>query len=63
MEAVGVSGCAPLVQAQPRTGVFARMMVGLASEGGEDKVVMIDATYLTETTALHLKPSPPDRGM
>jgi hypothetical protein len=39
------------------------MMVGLASEGGEDKVVMIDATYLTETTALHLKPSPPDRGM
>jgi transposase len=27
-------------------GVFARMMVGLASEGGEDKVVMIDATYL-----------------
>ena len=27
-------------------GVFARMMVGLGSEGGEDKVVMIDATYL-----------------
>lgn len=27
-------------------GVFARMMVGLASAGGEEKVVMIDATYL-----------------
>jgi transposase len=27
-------------------GVFARMMVGLASEGSEEKVVMIDATYL-----------------
>ena len=26
--------------------VFARMMEGLASEGGEEKVVMIDATYL-----------------
>lgn len=27
-------------------GVFARMMERLASEGGEEKVVMIDATYL-----------------
>jgi transposase len=27
-------------------GVFARMMEGLASEGGEEKVIMIDATYL-----------------
>ncbi|GAA0307060.1 hypothetical protein GCM10008966_29540 [Rhodovulum strictum] len=27
-------------------GVFARMMEGLASKGGEEKVVMIDATYL-----------------
>ncbi|WP_235932979.1 IS5 family transposase [Paragemmobacter ruber] len=27
-------------------GVFARMMEGLASEGGGEKVVMIDATYL-----------------
>jgi transposase len=27
-------------------GVFARIMEGLASEGGEEKVVMIDATYL-----------------
>jgi transposase len=27
-------------------GVFARMMEGLTSEGGEEKVVMIDATYL-----------------
>jgi transposase len=27
-------------------GVFARMMEGLASDGGEEKVVMIDATYL-----------------
>jgi hypothetical protein len=27
-------------------GVFARMMVGLASEGGQEKAVMIDATYL-----------------
>jgi transposase len=27
-------------------GVFARMMEGLASEGGQEKVVMIDATYL-----------------
>lgn len=26
-------------------GVFARMMEGLASEGGQEKVVMIDATY------------------
>jgi hypothetical protein len=25
-------------------GVFARMMEGLASEGGEEKIVMIDAT-------------------
>ena len=29
-----------------RMGVFARIMEGLASEGGEEKVVMIDATYL-----------------
>jgi transposase len=27
-------------------GVFARMMEGLAAEGSEEKVVMIDATYL-----------------
>ena len=27
-------------------GVFARMMEGLATEGGEVRVVMIDATYL-----------------
>jgi transposase len=27
-------------------GVFARMMEGLATEGSEEKVVMIDATYL-----------------
>ncbi len=27
-------------------GVFARMMEGLASQGGQKKVVMIDATYL-----------------
>ncbi|CUH49259.1 Transposase [Ruegeria atlantica] len=27
-------------------GIFARMMVGLASEHGEEKTVMIDATYL-----------------
>ena len=27
-------------------GVFARMMEGLASDGGEEKTVMIDATYL-----------------
>lgn len=27
-------------------GVFARMMVGLASEGTEQKTIMIDATYL-----------------
>jgi hypothetical protein len=27
-------------------GVFARIMEGLASDGGEEKVVMIDATYL-----------------
>lgn len=27
-------------------GVFARMMEGLASEGTEQKTVMIDATYL-----------------
>ena len=27
-------------------GVYARMMVGLSREGGEEKVVMIDATDL-----------------
>ena len=27
-------------------GIFARMMVGLAAEHGEEKIVMIDATYL-----------------
>ncbi len=27
-------------------GIFARMMVGLAAEHGEDKTVLIDATYL-----------------
>ncbi len=27
-------------------GVFARMMEGLASEGTEQKTIMIDATYL-----------------
>ena len=27
-------------------GIFARMMVGLAAEYGEEKTVMIDATYL-----------------
>jgi transposase len=27
-------------------GVFARMMEGLASEGGDQKTIMIDATYL-----------------
>jgi hypothetical protein len=27
-------------------GVFARMMEGLASEGGEQKTITIDATYL-----------------
>ena len=29
-----------------RMGVFARIMEGLASGGGEEKVVMIDATFL-----------------
>jgi hypothetical protein len=39
-----------------RHGVFARMMEGLASEGGEEKVVMIDATYLkAHRTALSLR--------
>ena len=28
-------------------GIFAQMMVGLAAEHGEEKTVMIDATYLT----------------
>ena len=27
-------------------GIFARMMVGLAAEHGEEQTVMIDATYL-----------------
>lgn len=27
-------------------GIFAQMMVGLAAEHGEEKTVMIDATYL-----------------
>lgn len=34
------------VEAVGDMGVFARMMEGLASEGAEEKVVMIDATYL-----------------
>jgi transposase len=39
-------------------GVFARMMEGLASEGGEEKVVMIDATYLkAHRTASSLRAS------
>jgi len=29
-------------------GIFARTMVGLAAEHGEEKTVMIDATYLKE---------------
>ena len=37
-------------------GVFARMMEGLASEDGEEKVIMIDATYLkTHSTASSLR--------
>jgi len=37
-------------------GVFARIMEGLAFEGGEEKVVMIDATYLkTHRTASSLR--------
>ena len=37
-------------------GVFARMMEGLASEDGEEKVIMIDATYLkTHRTASRLR--------
>ncbi len=27
-------------------GIFAQMMAGLAAEHGEEKIVMIDATYL-----------------
>ena len=27
-------------------GIFAQMMVGLAAEHGEEKTIMIDATYL-----------------
>ena len=34
------------LEAMGRYGVFARMMERLASEGCEEKVVMIDATYL-----------------
>ncbi len=30
----------------PNMGVFARMMEGLAPEGGNQKTIMIDATYL-----------------
>ena len=37
-------------------GVFARMMEGLASEGAEQKTIMIDATYLkAHRTALSLQ--------
>jgi uncharacterized protein (DUF2236 family) len=47
MEAVGFRGKRATGSSVPAMmGVFARMMEGLASEGGEEKVVMIDATYL-----------------
>ncbi|WP_232222637.1 IS5 family transposase [Paracoccus sphaerophysae] len=44
-------------------GVFARIMEGLASEGGEEKVVMIDATYLKAhrtASSLRAKKGGPD---
>ncbi len=39
-------------------GIFARMMAGLASEHGDEKTVMIDATYLKAhrtTTSMGVK--------
>ena len=51
-----MSGCAPLVRAQPRTGVFARILAGLAAEEPEEKTAMIDATCLkTHRTATSLR--------
>ena len=44
LEAAGVSGCAPPVRAQPRTGVFARIMEGLAAEAAERRTGMIDVS-------------------
>jgi hypothetical protein len=38
--------CATGSSKPARMGVFARMMEGLASEGTEQKTIMIDATYL-----------------
>ena len=46
-------------------GVFARMMVGLASEGGHGKVVMIDAAYLKAhrtASSLRVKKGGPTTG-
>ena len=34
------------LEAMERKGIFARMTAGLAAEHGEEKIVMIDATYL-----------------
>ena len=38
--------CTTIGNAGSDKGVFARMMAGLAAEHGEEKTVMIDATYL-----------------
>jgi len=44
-------------------GIFARMMVGLAAEHGEEKTVMIDATYLkAHRTATSMMAQKDDRG-
>jgi len=48
-----------------RMGVFARIMEGLASDGGEEKVVMIDATYLKAhrtASSLRVKKGGPTTG-
>lgn len=42
-------------------GVFARIIAGQVSEGGEEKLVMIDATYLFSPGRSHT-PSPPEVG-
>ena len=41
-----VSGKRHWFECRHEQGIFARMMAGLAAEHGEEKTVMIDATYL-----------------
>ena len=56
MEAVGSSRRSATGSSAPaRMGVFARMMEGLASEGGEERVVMIDVSRRTPCVRVSLR--------